>query len=93
MVLVFCVPILTHLRRMSTLSMSQRSPLVPDSYEAVLQTLKQRIRQAQLRAALAINQELILLYWQIGREILERQRVTTQALGLDKNSSRSLHVV
>jgi predicted nuclease of restriction endonuclease-like (RecB) superfamily len=54
--------------------MSQRSPLVPDSYDAVLQTLKQRIRQAQLRAALAINQELILLYWQIGCEILERQR-------------------
>jgi predicted nuclease of restriction endonuclease-like (RecB) superfamily len=35
--------------------------------------LKLRIRTARLQAALAVNQELILLYWGIGREILERQ--------------------
>ncbi|MBE9033497.1 DUF1016 family protein [filamentous cyanobacterium LEGE 11480] len=54
--------------------MSKSAPLVPDNYDVVLQSLKQRIRQAQLRAALSVNQELILLYWYIGREILERQR-------------------
>jgi predicted nuclease of restriction endonuclease-like (RecB) superfamily len=48
--------------------------LVPDNYGAVLQSLKQRIRQAQLRATLAVNQELMVLYWQIGSEILMRQR-------------------
>jgi hypothetical protein len=26
-----------------------------------------------VRAALAVNRELVLLYWQIGREILTRQ--------------------
>jgi predicted nuclease of restriction endonuclease-like (RecB) superfamily len=35
--------------------------------------LKLRIRMARLQAALSVNQELILLYWSIGREILERQ--------------------
>jgi predicted nuclease of restriction endonuclease-like (RecB) superfamily len=35
--------------------------------------LKTRIRQAQVKAALAVNRELVLLYWQIGREILARQ--------------------
>jgi len=29
--------------------------------------------QAQLRASLAVNRELVLLYWQIGRDILDRQ--------------------
>lgn len=31
------------------------------------------IRAARLRAALSVNRELILLYWQIGRAVLERQ--------------------
>ena len=29
---------------------------------------------ARLKAALAVNSELILLYWQIGHDILRRQR-------------------
>lgn len=44
------------------------------SYEAFLQDLKGRIRTAQTRASLAVNRELILLYWGIGRDILERQQ-------------------
>src|SRR5260370_38367427 len=44
-----------------------------DGYQILLRELKERIRTAQLQAALAVNQELILLYWGIGREILERQ--------------------
>jgi len=35
--------------------------------------LKDRIHKARQRATLAVNQELILLYWQIGRDILARQ--------------------
>ncbi|WP_313931975.1 MULTISPECIES: PDDEXK nuclease domain-containing protein [Nostoc] len=44
------------------------------NYDAFLNMLKQRVRSAQMRAALAVNQELVLLYWQIGREILQRQQ-------------------
>ena len=44
------------------------------SYEEFLLKLKERIRNAQVKAALAVNQELILLYWQIGKEILYRQQ-------------------
>ena len=44
-----------------------------DGYQILLRELKERIRTARLQAALAVNQELILLYWGIGREILERQ--------------------
>ena len=51
-----------------------RSSLVPDDgYQELLEELKGRIRSSQIRAAIAINRELILLYWQIGQEILIRQ--------------------
>ena len=43
------------------------------SYQTLLADLKQRIRTAQVRAALAVNRELVLLYWGIGKEILARQ--------------------
>lgn len=42
-------------------------------YGELLEDLKARIRQAQVRATLAVNRELVLLYWQIGRKILARQ--------------------
>jgi predicted nuclease of restriction endonuclease-like (RecB) superfamily len=45
----------------------------PKGYDGFLEELKQRIRSAQVRAVLAVNRELILLYWQIGRQILDRQ--------------------
>lgn len=35
--------------------------------------MKARIHAAQQRAALAVNRELLALYWQLGRDILERQ--------------------
>jgi hypothetical protein len=38
-----------------------------------LKDIKERVRTAQMRAALAVNRELILLYWSIGRDILVRQ--------------------
>lgn len=47
-------------------------PLPPD-YAAWLAELKARIYRAQQRATLAVNRELVLLYWQIGRDILVRQ--------------------
>ncbi len=43
-------------------------------YDEFLRDLKNRIRNAQVRAALAVNRELVLLYWQIGNEILYRQQ-------------------
>ncbi|NSW78454.1 MAG: hypothetical protein HPY54_05430 [Chthonomonadetes bacterium] len=47
--------------------------LLPTCYSELLESLKARIRQAQIRAALSVNRELVLLYWHIGREILQRQ--------------------
>lgn len=45
----------------------------PEGYSEWLAELKVKIHNAQQRATLAVNHELILLYWQIGRDILNRQ--------------------
>ncbi|KMN22044.1 PDDEXK nuclease domain-containing protein [Pseudomonas helleri] len=45
----------------------------PEGYGEWLVDLKGRIHIAQQRATLAVNRELVLLYWQIGRDILARQ--------------------
>lgn len=45
----------------------------PAGYSDWLSDLKGRIHTAQQRATLAVNRELVLLYWQIGHDILTRQ--------------------
>lgn len=42
-----------------------------DEYFAVLETVKEQIRAAQHRAVLAVNSELVELYWNIGAAINE----------------------
>ncbi|MBW4422041.1 MAG: hypothetical protein KME13_22975 [Myxacorys californica WJT36-NPBG1] len=54
--------------------MPKQISLFPDNYDDFFRHLKERIRSTQVKAALAVNQELLLLYWQIGREILQRQQ-------------------
>jgi predicted nuclease of restriction endonuclease-like (RecB) superfamily len=51
----------------------QECPRARDTYAQFLADLKNRIQAAQLRAALAVNREMVVLYWQIGRDILDRQ--------------------
>ncbi len=46
----------------------------PAGYAQLLSEIKQRVQTAQVRAAVAVNRELVLLYWQIGRDILRRQQ-------------------
>ena len=43
------------------------------SYKTWLTDLKKRVRRAQLKAAVAVNTELVSLYWQIGKSILTQQ--------------------
>ena len=43
-------------------------------YAGLLGDIKIRIRQAQIKATLSANAEMILMYWDIGRMILERQK-------------------
>lgn len=42
-------------------------------YKDWLQDLKGKIQQSQIKAAIQVNSELLRLYWQIGKDIVEKQ--------------------
>lgn len=45
-----------------------------DNYNSALEQIKQSIQQSQRKAILSVNQVLIELYWEIGRQILRQQK-------------------
>lgn len=53
--------------------MTDDDKLIPADYRTLLADLKERIHSARMRAVLAVNEELVLLYGDIGRTILARQ--------------------
>lgn len=52
-----------------------RPDALPDSYLSTLEELKAVVRAAQVKARVVVNTEMIRLYWQIGRTIVDRQAV------------------
>jgi len=60
-------------------------------YAALLTDIKQRIRHAQTRAMLAVNAELIRLYWEIGALIDARQRQEGWGAAVIPRLARDLH--
>jgi predicted nuclease of restriction endonuclease-like (RecB) superfamily len=67
-----------------------RSPALPDDYPELLERLKREIGAARSRAVLAVNTELIGLYWRIGKEILEREDREGWGTGVTKRLSSDL---
>lgn len=53
--------------------MSKKKSSTLARYAGLLNDIKSRIRQAQTRAMLSVNAELVRLYWDIGRMVQERQ--------------------
>jgi len=49
--------------------------ITPHSYSEVLTGLKHRITQERIRTVLTANSAMVLLYWDIGNTILERQQI------------------
>ena len=47
--------------------------IITNEYAEFIEILKKDIQRTQIKAALAINRELILLYWRIGNGILAKQ--------------------
>jgi predicted nuclease of restriction endonuclease-like (RecB) superfamily len=46
---------------------------LPTGYPELLEDIKTRVHASRIRASLSVNNELITLYWEIGRLILKRQ--------------------
>ena len=51
--------------------------ILPADYADFLSEVKERIRYARTTAVRAVNRELILLYWDLGRAIVEKQRTAS----------------
>jgi len=51
-----------------------KNKLIPANYNSFVQEIKQRIRAAQYEALKTVNKELILLYLDIGKMIVENQK-------------------
>src|SRR5208337_1612414 len=64
--------------------------LLPDSYPILLGEIKNRIQKAQYEALKAVNQELIALYWDIGRMIVERQQGASWGKSVVENLASDL---
>jgi len=62
----------------------------PKGYAAWIAEVKVRVRAAQLRASLAVNHELIALYWSIGRDLLERRAKSKWGDGVIARASADL---
>jgi hypothetical protein len=63
-----------------------------ESYGALLHEIKERIRAAQYAALRAVNRELINLYWDIGRLIVERQAGQTWGRSIVQNLAKDLQL-
>lgn len=61
-----------------------------DEYRQWLVSIKQRVQASQVKAAIAVNRELIELYWYLGEQILEKQQNATWGDGFLKQMSQDL---
>ena len=68
------------------------SELVSDEYVVLLGEIKQRIRSGQYEALKAVNKELISLYWDIGKSIVERQEGKTWGKSVVGQLAKDLQV-
>jgi predicted nuclease of restriction endonuclease-like (RecB) superfamily len=60
------------------------------SYKQWLDELKQKIRTIQIKAAIAVNRELLLFYWDLGSDIVKKQAFSNWGEGFIKQLSIDL---
>ena len=66
-------------------------PPLPADYPTLLKAIHQRVRHAQTCAVMAVNAELIRLYWEIGALIDQRQQQEGWGAAVIPRLARDLH--
>jgi len=61
-------------------------------YKSFIKNIKERVRKVQIIASVKVNQELLKFYWQLGEEIVEKQKTTSWGSGFLKQLSHDLMV-
>lgn len=59
-------------------------------YISVLEDIKVKIKSAQIKAHLSVNQEMIRLYWEIGKTIVDKQQKYKWGSSIIDNFSHDL---
>ena len=59
-------------------------------YRDWLRDLKQQIKTGQIKAALSVNSQMIMLYWDLGRQIVEKQEKAKWGSGFIEQLSKDL---
>jgi predicted nuclease of restriction endonuclease-like (RecB) superfamily len=63
---------------------------LPQEYSTWLDDIKTKIQSAQMRTALAANKELISFYWELGRDILKKQKTAEWGSRIIEQLSKDL---
>lgn len=66
------------------------SPIRNNDYRLWIEQIKNQIKQSQIKAIVAVNSELVMLYWEIGKQISEKQKTAKWGSGLIEQMSRDL---
>lgn len=61
-----------------------------DEYRAFIQDVKQRIQSSQIKAAVSVNRELLLLYWELAERIVAKQQEASWGDGFLARMSNDL---
>ena len=59
-------------------------------YFVFIQEIKKQVQNAQIKAAVSVNQELLQLYWRLGQQIVEKQKQTSWGDGFLTRMSKDL---
>lgn len=70
--------------------MNDKALTVGQNYDAWVEELGKRYRQSQVRAAVKVNEELIMFYFCLGHDIVERNMENTYGSGFYSSLSRDL---
>ncbi len=90
---VSCLLIIIHKLSSKTstpTAMAENNNLISPAYAQWLSELKNRVQQVQTKAALAVNRELLVFYWELGCEIIEKQKNANWGSGLLLQLSKDL---
>lgn len=63
---------------------------IDTNYRKWITELKSQIKSAQIKASIAVNEEMLLLYWNIGKDISEKHFDTQYGTGFFDNLSKEL---
>jgi len=64
--------------------------ILNNDYKSWFKEIKTQIQQSQIKAALAVNSQLLMLYWDLGKRIVEKQESAAWGSGFINQLSKDL---